>query len=142
MSIKQINPYILLNGTAAKAIELYESALGAKTESIMRFGDAPGMNPPPEQKNFIMHATLRIGANVVMMSDTPPDRAVAPGGNVEIALHFTGLSELAKAFDALAAGGKVSMPPQDTFWGARFAMLTDAYGVKWMLSCELKGAEA
>jgi PhnB protein len=135
MSIKRVNPYILFNGTAEAAIDLYKKALGAKTENISRYGDVPGTDAPAEQKNHIMHAALRIGDGVVMVSDTTPDRAAAEG-NIQIALHFTDSAEMAKAFEALSAGGKVTLPVQDTFWGAKFGMLTDAYGVRWMFNCE------
>src|SRR6185369_15938178 len=60
MSIKTLNPYLNFNGTAAKAIKLYESALGAKTEAIQHFGDAPGMNVPADQKGRVLHAVLRL----------------------------------------------------------------------------------
>jgi PhnB protein len=138
MSIKKINPYIHFNGTAEKAISLYERALDAKTESISRYGDVPGMQVPPEQKSLIMHAVLRIGEGAVMVSDTTPDRPIAAEGNVQIALDFTEPAGMAKAFEALAAGGKVTLPFQETFWGAKFGMLTDVYGVRWMFNCELK----
>ena len=72
MSIKQLNPYLSFNGTAAKAIQLYESALGGKSEGLMRFGDVPGMNVAPEHQNRVMHARLRIGEGVIMISDTQP----------------------------------------------------------------------
>jgi uncharacterized glyoxalase superfamily protein PhnB len=69
-------------------------------------------------------------------------RIIATGGlkegNVQIALDFTELAEMARAFQALASGGKVTLPIQDTFWGAEFGMLTDVYGVRWMFNCELK----
>jgi PhnB protein len=140
MNIKQVNPYIHFSGTAEKAIKLYESALGAKTEAIMRYSDVPGMPTPPEQQSLIMHATLRIGQGVVMMSDTPPERAASAGGNVQVSLQFAEVPDIEKAFEALGAGGKVTLPLQDMFWGARFGMLTDAYGVNWMLNCDLKKA--
>src|SRR5215831_21079065 len=123
MAIKQINPYIHFNGTAEKAIRLYESALGAKADGLMRWGDQPGMcDDSPEQKNLVMHAHLRIGEGVVMVNDTPPNQPAGSDGNVEIALDFTEPAAMAKAFDALAAGGQVKMPIQDTFWGAKFGV--------------------
>jgi PhnB protein len=137
MSVKSLNPYLNFAGTAAAAIQLYESALGAVTQNVMRFADAPGMKVPDNQKNFIMHAHLRIGDSVIMISDTTQG-TVSPGENVQVALHFTDVDSMAKAFDALAAGGKVTLPLQDMFWGARFGMLTDAHGILWMFSCELK----
>ena len=142
MAIKQLNPYILFNGTAEKAIQLYESALGAKTEKKTRYGDVPASNAPPEHKNLIIHAVLRIGEGVVMVSDATPDSPVATEGNVQIALDFAEPPDMAKAFEALATGGKIVLPIQDTFWGAKFGMLTDAYGVRWMFNCELKKAES
>jgi PhnB protein len=136
MSINSVIPYLNFNGTGEKAIALYESALGAKTEHVSRFGDMPGGSP--EHKDRVMHATLRIGGAPVMLSDTQPENPVAPEGNVQICLNFTDPEDMAKKFDALAAGGSVTMPLQDTFWGAKFGMLTDAYGVRWMFNCELK----
>src|SRR6187551_2905258 len=72
MSIRKLNPYLNFNGTAAKAIKLYESALGAKVENVMPWTDMPGQPPSPESKDRLMHAVLRIGEGVVMLSDSPP----------------------------------------------------------------------
>ncbi len=104
----------------------------------MRFGDAQGMPMPADQKNRIMHAMLRIGNGVVMTSDTPADKPVAPGGNAHVVLDFDDEADMAARFDALASGGKVTMPLQDTIWGAKFGMLTDAFGINWMFNCEKK----
>src|SRR5689334_8622031 len=136
MAIKQLNPYLNFNGNAAKAIELYERALGAKSENVMRFGDVQGMPVPADQKNRIMLALLRIGAGVVMISDTRPDDPVTPGTNAHVVLDFDDEKEMASRFDALASGGKVNLPLQDMFWGARFGMLTDAFGINWMFNME------
>jgi PhnB protein len=138
MAIKKLNPYLAFDGTADKAIKLYESALGAQTETVSRFGDVPGSDTPPEHKNRVMHAVLRIGEGVIMISDGPPGKPVAVEGNVHITLDFDDPAELTQRFDALAKGGKITMPVQDTFWGAKFGMLTDAYGIQWMLNCDLK----
>jgi PhnB protein len=138
MAIKSINPYINLDGTAQKAIELYQHALGAKVDQIMRFGDGSGMDVAPEHKQRVMHAPLQIGAGLVMISDTMPGHPSPTQSNVQIALQFEDPAEMDKQFDALAAGGKVRMPLQDTFWGAKFGMLTDAFGIEWMFNCELK----
>ena len=87
-----------------------------------------------------MHAVLHLGAGVVMLSDTMRDQPVGSDGNVHITLDFDNVEEMARKFDALAAGGKVTMPLNDIFWGARFGMLTDAYGIRWMFNCEKKKA--
>jgi PhnB protein len=139
MSSTKLYPYLNVNGTAAEAIQLYERALGAKTEALQRFGDIPGMPVPDEHKHRVMHARLRIGDGVLMISDTPPGSAVATEGNVHVCLELDDLADATAKFDALAAGGKVTMPLQDTFWGATFGMLTDTHGVRWMFNCSKGG---
>ena len=133
--IKQLNPYLNFNGTAAKAIALYEQALGAKTENVMRYGDIPGNTPAPQNKDLVIHARLHIGGGIVMVSDTTPEMRVPESGNVHVCLDFDDPADQKKKFDALSAGGKVTMPLQDTFWGAKFGMLVDAYGISWMFNC-------
>jgi PhnB protein len=139
MAIKQLNPYLQFNGNASEAIELYQTALGAKVEARMTFADAPGMNQP-EHPDRIMHSALRIGPNVLMVSDTMPNQPTTPGGLVDVCLDFDDAADQAAKFEALAAGGKVTVPLQDTFWGARFGTLTDRFGVRWMFNCMLPQA--
>jgi PhnB protein len=138
MAIRQLNPYLNFNGTAEQAIKLYETALGAKVENVMRFADAAGMPVAPADKNRVMHAVLKVGGAMFMLSDTMPDRPVATEGNVTVSVDCDDVADMTKKFDALAAGGNVTMPLNDTFWGARFGMLTDAFGVRWMFNCDTK----
>jgi PhnB protein len=139
MSIKQLNPYLNFDGTAEKAVKLYESALGAKIEGLQRFGDIPGGETKPAHANRVMHARLNIGGGTLMLSDTPPGMPFAREGNVHVLLELDDPADLNEKFEALAVGGQVTMPVQDTFWGARFGMLTDAYGIRWMFNCTLHG---
>jgi PhnB protein len=139
MAIKKLNPYLNFDGTAGKAIQLYEKALGAKVENLMRFGEAGpmGENTPPEAKDRVLHAALRIGdTGVVMISDGPPGMAIPTESNAHVMLDFDDEKDMARAFETLGSGGKVTMPLQDMFWGARFGMLTDAFGIRWMMNCE------
>jgi PhnB protein len=138
MSIKKLNPYLNFNGTAAKAIELYERVLGAKVENMMRFGDMPGGTSAADTKDRVMHAVLKLGEQVVMLSDGRPDMLIPSESNQHLCLDFDDADDMARKFDALAAGGKVTMPLADTFWGAKFGMLTDAYNVQWMFNCEMR----
>jgi PhnB protein len=141
MPVRALNPYLNFDGTASKAIALYEKALGAKAENVMRFGDMPGPGGqavPPAMKDRVLHARLRIGEGVLMLSDTQPGRPVRPGDHAHVSLDYTDAQEMQRAFDALAQGGKVTMPLGDTFWGAKFGMLTDAFGISWMFNCEKK----
>lgn len=137
MAIKHLNPYIVFNGVAEKAIGLYEKALCAKVETLMRWGQGPEGCVAPEHKNLVMHSVLLIGGNAIMVADTPPGRPVPTDGNVRIALDFSDPSEMTKLFDALAEGGTVNLPIQDMFWGSKFGMLTDAFGVHWLFNCEV-----
>ena len=140
MAIKKLNPYLNFNGTAAQAIKLYETVLGARTEGLMRFGDVPGPGSDPQDKDRVIHALLRIGdAGAIMVSDTMRSAPVSAAGdaNVHITLDFDDPVDMARKFEGLSAGGgKVTMPLQDTFWGAKFGMVTDPYGIRWMFNCE------
>ncbi|HEX4338784.1 MAG TPA: glyoxalase/bleomycin resistance/extradiol dioxygenase family protein [Polyangiaceae bacterium] len=136
--IKMSTPYLNFNGTGAKAIALYEKALGAKAENVMKFSDIPGEAPKPENEDRVVHATLHLGAGLIMLSDTPADRPAPPAGNTHVCLEFDDVADQKQKFDALAVGGQVTMPLMDTFWGATFGMLIDAYGISWMFNCTKK----
>ena len=138
MAITGLNPYLNVPGNADRAIALYQRALGAKAEMVMRYGDVQGMEVPPEQRDYVMHATLDVAGSKLMISDARPDEAISSSTAVHVALHFTGdLADVERKFAALAEGGEVTMPLTDTFWGARFGTLTDAFGIRWMFNAEL-----
>jgi PhnB protein len=136
MPVQKLNPYLQFNGNAAKAIELYERALGATVESVMRHGDMP--NASGKDKDLIMHAALRIGGGELMLSDHGSATQVGPEKNVHVALHLDDVAEAEKMFAALSAGGTITQPFVDTFWGAKFGMLVDPFGIQWMFNCEMK----
>ncbi|MFO0728536.1 MAG: glyoxalase/bleomycin resistance/extradiol dioxygenase family protein [Myxococcota bacterium] len=138
MTIIQLNPYLNFNGDAGKAIKLYEKALGAKTESLQRFGDMAPKDTPPALHDNVIHAVLRIGNSVVMISDGRPGEPVPAGGSAHVCLAYDDVEEMRRAFDALSVGGTVTMALADTFWGAVFGTLTDAHGIQWMFNCEKK----
>ena len=141
MAMTGLNPYLNFEGTAEKAIAHYERALGAKVEMVMRFGDAQGMETPPEHKNLVMHATLAIDGNKIMLSDGHPGGKVIAGDSVHVALHFSGdLDDTARKFAVLAAGGEVAQPLMDRFWGAKFGIVVDPFGIRWMFNGELPKA--
>jgi PhnB protein len=131
-----IQPYLHFNGHCEEAIAFYQSALGAEVTMLTRFKDSPqpmqaGMVPPGAEDK-VMHAQFRIGETTVMASD----------GRCSGTLNFQGFSlglsvkdEAAadKAFNALADGGKVQMPLTKTFFSPRFGMVTDRFGVAWMI---------
>lgn len=133
MSIR-IHPYIHLNGRVEEAIKHYERTLGAKVELLTRYADVPGMQMPEEIKNLVIHATLKLGdEGVLMLSDATPDQPAASDTFVNIALVFDDAAELAAKFEALAKDGTVLVPPHEAFFGI-FGMLTDAFGVRFMFT--------
>lgn len=137
MPITEISPYLFFNGTAEKALRLYESALGAKTESFQRYQDIPepANTCAPEDRERVMHARVQIGNAWVMMSDVPSTNPMGTEGNVQVCLQFDDVEDMTRKFQSLAASGKVMMDLHDTFWGARFGTLTDEFGIRWMFNC-------
>jgi PhnB protein len=135
--VMQVQPYLFFEGRCEEAIEFYRSAVGAEVSTLMRFKEAPdqaAMNPGNDEK--VMHAHLKIGESAVLMSDG------RCGGNASFAGFSLTLSvgseaEAAKAFDALTVGGQVTMPLAKTFFASQFGMLTDRFGVTWMVMSEL-----
>ncbi|HEX4340699.1 MAG TPA: VOC family protein [Polyangiaceae bacterium] len=140
MTIKSLNPSLAFNGTCARAIALYERALGAKIETLVHFGDAEKMGQSFDvaSKDLVLHATLQLGGGKLMVMDAPPSRPVPSDTNVHVYVDFAAARELETSFAILAQGGTVTMPVADTFWGSRFGMLQDEFGIRWMLSHELQ----
>ncbi|HZD94266.1 MAG TPA: VOC family protein [Candidatus Sulfotelmatobacter sp.] len=135
--MKDINPYLIFGGNCRQAMEFYAKSLGAELQ-MMPYSQAPGQHPPEEQKDKIMHARLHKGPVVIMASDDHSGAPVKPGGNnFWININCESLQEIEKLFSAVGEKGKVHSPLQDMFWGARFGMLTDQFGVNWMFNYEL-----
>lgn len=135
MTIQAATPYLILSGRAQRGLDLYARVLGAKIEGVQRFGEVD-QSCPMARRDLIMHASLRVGTALVMLSDGPEEVPGAPGpGAVSVALDFDDESELRRVFDGLVASGKPIMPVFDAPWGALFAVVTDELGVNWMLNC-------
>jgi PhnB protein len=131
-----IQPYLFFNGRCEEALEFYRRALGAEVTRLLRFKDSPephqpGMIPPGSE-NKVMHSTLRIGETQIMASDGrctgKPDFA-----GFALSLMVPNEAEADRRFAALADGGKVQMPLAKTFFSPRFGMVTDRFGVMWMV---------
>ena len=133
-----INPYLTFDGNTEEVFNFYKNALGNEFTTFQRFGDAPSdQRLSEEEGKRVMHVALPIGANAVLMgSDTSPNhgQSVTMGNNITISLGADSKEEATKLFDALSAGGKVTMPMADTFWGAYFGMFTDKFGINWMVN--------
>ena len=132
----ELNPYLTFNGQCEAAFKFYERVLGGKIEAMMTFGSSPmAEQTSPEWRNKIMHARMTVGDQVLMASDAPPDRHEAMKG-IMVTLGIDDPKEAERIFRALADKGTVQMPIQETFWAARFGMLTDQFGTPWMINCE------
>ena len=132
----QINPYLDFNGECEAAFKFYEQVLGGTITFMMTWGESPIADQfPSESHNSIMHATLAIGDGVLMGADAPPDGYQQPTG-IQVALHVKEIGEGERIFNALAEGGTVQLPFQQTFWAERFGMCVDQFGIPWMVNCE------
>ncbi|HEX9463149.1 MAG TPA: VOC family protein [Alphaproteobacteria bacterium] len=132
----QLNPYLAFNGDCEAAFKFYEQVFRGKTLMTMRYGESPmATQTPPDWRNKIMHTRMSIGDVALMGSDAPPDRYQKPQG-VMVSVGIDAPPEAERVFQALSEGGVVTMPIQETFWAQRFGMLTDRFGIPWMVNCE------
>jgi len=136
VSMKGFNVYLNFDGNTRDAMTFYKKCLAAELD-MQTFGDMPAGGGPPGSENRVMHARLTKEGAVIMASDSMPGQGVVMGNNFLINIDCATVAEQDEYFNALSAGGKVMMPLQETFWGARFGMLADKFGVQWMLNCEL-----
>lgn len=131
-------PYLTFDGTTKEAFAFYARVLGGELEFSQTFGESPMKSEiPAEHHDRIMHATLRLPDGRVMASDAGPWAPFeGPMRSCGLSLHFKDVDEARKRFDALSEGGTVTMPFEKTFWSPGFGMLTDRFGVAWMVNCE------
>lgn len=132
-----INPYLTFNGNCEEAFNFYKSVFGGEFPYIGRFKDMPSDKPVDEDEgNRIMHVSLPIGQGTLLMgSDTSKQMGnVTAGNNFAISINADSKEEADRLFNGLSAGGTVTMPMNDTFWGAYFGMFTDKFGINWMVN--------
>ena len=136
MASPLIQPYLMFGGRCEEALEFYRTALGAQVDMLMRFSESPDPTPPgmlpPGFENKVMHASFRIAGNVLMASDGCEVGAQFKGFSLSIAVATE--AEADRYFSALSDGGQVQMPLTKTFWSPRFGMLTDRFGIAWMIN--------
>lgn len=138
----QVQPYLRFDGTCDEAIAFYRSAVGAEVVMRMPFKDCPDRAAcPPDSDDKVMHAALRIGASTVLMSDGRCERRAKFDGFC-LSLTAPGVREAEELFSKLAVGGEVTMPLASTFFSERFGMLTDRFGVAWMVYVALPEGSA
>lgn len=140
------NTYLNFDGNCEEAFNFYKSVFGGNFTYIGRFGEMPSSEDytvPDTDKNKIMHVSLPIGASVLMGSDVGGDWAPTfkQGNNFAVSISANSKEEADRIFDFLGAGGQITMPLMNTFWGDYFGMLTDKFGVNWMMSYNKEGSK-
>lgn len=138
-----INPYLNFNGNTEEAFNFYKSVFGGEFVSLQRFKDTPGCeHVPANESNKIMHVALPIGKNNILMASDALESVGQPplntGTNFSICISADSRQQADELFKKLSAGGQVTMPLQDMFWGAYFGMLTDKFSIQWMMSYDEK----
>ena len=130
----KIEPYLFFEGRCEEALEFYRRVLGAEVTMLMRYKESPDPDQIPKgAENKIMHANVRIGESVIMVSDgNCTENATFKGISLSIALNDALDGE--KLFKALSEGGQVRMPFAPTFWSPGFGMVADRFGVSWMIN--------
>jgi len=133
----KLTPYVHFQGNAEEAMHFYAEALGGKVIELSRYGDSP-MPADEDYKDKVIHGRVQFGDNIIMISDTFKGNSVQTGGNIQLSVEVEEEGKIDEVFNKMAEGGTVTMELQDTFWGARFGMLKDKFGVSWMFNHELK----
>jgi PhnB protein len=132
-----IQPYLFFQGRAEEAIDFYRQALGAEVLMMMRMKDSPEPPPPgttpPGSDQLIMHAGLQIGDALIMVSDGNCAGETSFHG-FSLSLTVPDIDTADRMFAALSEGGNVVMPIGETFWSPHFGMVTDRFGVGWMIT--------
>lgn len=130
----KIQPYLNFNGRAEEAMTFYKQAVNAKGTFLMRCKEAPE-GPPvrPGLEDKIMHAEFTLGESTVMCSDGYCTGEAPAFQGITLTIVADGDAQAREQFDALADGGSVQMPLGKTFFASSFGMLTDRFGVSWMV---------
>lgn len=136
-----VNVYLTFDGNCEEAFLFYQSVFGGEFPYIGKFNEMPPSEDcapmSEEDGNRIMHVTLPISAETCLMgSDTGGEWAASfkQGNNYAVSINANSKDEADKLFNGLSAGGQITMPMNQTFWGAYFGMFTDKFGIHWMVN--------
>jgi len=135
--MKTVTTYLSFDGNCRQAMSFYQQCLASELQ-LNPYPDASGQ-PSADQAARIMHSQIvRQGAPILMGSDTPQVGSLRTGNNVSVSIDCDSLDEIERLFASLSRGGDIRMPLMDAPWGARFGMLTDQFGIQWLLNCYLR----
>lgn len=133
-----INPYLNFPGTTEEAFNFYRSVFGGDFFNLTRFKETPeAKRLNGKEGNMLMHVSLPIGkGNYLMATDALESMGMklTYGNNMHLSVEADSKADAEKYFAGLSKGGKVTQPLADQFWGAYFGMITDKFGISWMIS--------
>ena len=131
----KIEPLITFGGRCEEALEFYKQSVGAEVTALMRWKESPdtAMKSPVGFEEKIMHANFRVGETELMADDGMSEKPAEFKG-MTLAIEAADDAEARRVFTALGEGGQVTMPLMKTFWTSSFGMLTDKFGVPWMVN--------
>ena len=130
--MKSVTTYLHFNGNCREAMQFYQKCLSTEIQMT------PGMDAQgkPSSDAKVMHSQLlRNGQPILQASDDLSGSSPKVGDNFQVAIDCDSVDEINRLFEALRQGGKVRLPLGDVPWGARFGMLTDKFGIQWLLNC-------
>jgi len=125
--------HLVFAGQCSEAFAFYEKTFNSKIQMSMKYSEAPGPTPVPDDfKDKVMHTSMPLGSLLLMGCDSPPGRG-APMGGFQVSVSLTDEAEVKRLYAALSEGGSVQMPLAPTFWSPLFGMCTDKFGLAWMV---------
>jgi PhnB protein len=134
-----INPYLNFDGNTREAVEFYARVFDTEPQQTQTYGELPEdpSHPLPEAaRNRIMHTRIYVDGTPLMFSDTFPGMPFTPGNNFTLTLTGRDRAQLERWFHALAEGGSIGMPLQETFWTKLYGQVRDKFGIEWQVNLE------
>ena len=132
----QMTPYVNFNGQCEAAFTLYEQCLGGQLGTLFRYAGTPMADQvPADWQDKVMHGSITIGDQVLAGADVAPHLYEEPKG-FSLSLQMTSTTDADRIFHMLAKDGTVVMPLEKTFWAARFGVVVDRFGIRWLINCE------
>jgi PhnB protein len=132
----QINPYLSFDGDCEEAFRFYERCFAGQMGGIFRYAGTPfAADVPADWHDKVMHASVRLGALVLMGADVAPEKFEKPKG-FSLSVHIKSEVDASRIFGELGTNGQVVMPLQKTFWSPLFGMVVDQYSISWLINCE------
>ena len=132
--MKKLIPYIAFGSDCEEALNFYKDVFGGEIKNLMRYSDGPKEYQSEENLNRIMHSEFHADGFTLMAADEMRPKESWAGTRVSLSIDFDDPEEQNKVCEKLSECGNGTMPLQDTFWGARFAILSDKFGISWMLN--------